>query len=86
MIAGKTLIKIKKKHRCNNCSSDDNFVSNLEYKLYMDGTTIYDGKERMWFWDGNKGYFTDVIIKKYEGKIITRYAKYEYEIIEDGSS
>lgn len=81
MIVEKISIKIKKKHRCKSCSSDDNMVSNQEYILYMEEHPRYNSRLWMWNKENTVGYFTDTILKKYDGVLITKNAKYEYEYI-----
>lgn len=68
------IVKLEKNPRCRSCDSDDNLRSNIEYELYLDPITI---DNRLWFWNGNSGYYTDIILKKIDNVYISKNAKYK---------
>jgi len=68
------IVTVFKRPRCKSCDSDDNFRSNIEYTLQLDPTIV---DNRLWFWDGNTGYYTDNIFKKIDNIYVSKNAKYE---------
>lgn len=66
-------ITVEKRPRCKSCDSDDNLRSNIQYELDLDPVMV---DNRIWFWRGNTGYFTDLIFKKIDNVYISKNARY----------
>lgn len=74
------IVTVIKRPRCKSCDSDDNFRSNIEYSLHLDSTIV---DNRLWFWDGNTGYYTDNILKKINNIYVSKNARYEVNSVSD---